>query len=1005
MRTVSVKPLTAVGLLAAVLLRSCGAFPTGAGSCSVNAVHGKKTTGGLSAAFSPATYDSRKGQQISLTLECTVCNDENGFLALAYDSLGRQAGLFVTLPPGSRGTCGRGVTHTRPSASKSWAFTWSPAGTSGPITFEFAVASGFDNSFIHTACLGDDAVTPARNSPWSAEATWGGCPVPAAGSSVAIAPDASVILDVSPPPLKSLTVYGSLRFADDAASLRLQADWIMLEGGELQIGSEQQPFAGAAAIVLTGNTTAALTEDVMGAGSKVLAVMSGHLNLHGVSRFPSWTRLAQSAEAGATRVAVEEPVTWQVGDELGFAPAGGAWDTYEKAALAAVSGDGRLLTLAGPLRSWHAQGGELGRLTRNVVIEGDDGLAQLGFGGRLLFTGQHGAPRPYERPSCAPPRQLQQGAALPASTMPPPPPPPTHSGHGRRLLQAGLVDIGCAACDWCWASSSSSVIVTTDGYEVQGRLDLYRDRAGAFPDTLVSAALTFAKGGARLGPGRQVYVCPLQDSCDVALPSSSSSSKYAASPSSAPAAAAMPSADAAAAPAAGLRACLTFQTQTGGGGEASMAVTLPKHLNASSARAFGLAVGDPGRIVGCGDLDWFDGSCAASAVPGSSTEHSMHQGEASSSDGEGGHHAGHGAPGGGHNNMLSGHITDTYIRISNVELRRMGSRPRGAFPVQWQGLGNAPWLTYLRNSSIHDCANGFVAATQTNGVLLADNVLFNTTGVAGISLQTGGEQCGAVMRNLVVGVNGTAEAAATAAAAPASSRDWRGGASGVVIRSMRNSVVGNVAAGVGPAGGAGVLVAPPRVPPSAAAGLEGDWPITAPPLAFSNNTAHTNAGAGMALGGYYEGAMPAAGEGAAWVDVSAVAAEAGLAPTQGGQPGGAAVAVTLRGVVAFDNGGPDLVMHVRNTSLWCDRLRAPYYIGFVQVLGAQAATTPARSAAISSDGAAAECVLLPRTSLRPASRAPPPGASSGVGMRHRRSCDGGGGWWWWVVVAVVLLRR
>src|SRR5436190_1805138 len=57
------------------------------------------------------------------------------------------------------------------------------------------------------------AVTQTR---WSDPATWPERKVPAAGDKVTIARDQSVLLDVSPPVLGSLTIDGKLSFANNA---------------------------------------------------------------------------------------------------------------------------------------------------------------------------------------------------------------------------------------------------------------------------------------------------------------------------------------------------------------------------------------------------------------------------------------------------------------------------------------------------------------------------------------------------------------------------------------------------------------------------------------------------------------------------------------------------------------------------------------------------------------------------------------------------------------------
>ena len=82
------------------------------------------------------------------------------------------------------------------------------------------------------------ATAPATR--WSDPASWPDGKVPAEGDAVTIARDRHVVLDVSPPALRSLTIDGKLSFAGDR-DLELTTDWIYLPGGGLEIGSEARP--------------------------------------------------------------------------------------------------------------------------------------------------------------------------------------------------------------------------------------------------------------------------------------------------------------------------------------------------------------------------------------------------------------------------------------------------------------------------------------------------------------------------------------------------------------------------------------------------------------------------------------------------------------------------------------------------------------------------------------------------------------------------------------------
>ena len=86
---------------------------------------------------------------------------------------------------------------------------------------------------------------------WSDAATWPDKKVPTKDAVVTIEKDMNVVLDVPPPPLRSLTINGKLSFADNK-DLELSTEWVMVHG-ELEIGTEARPHTRKATITLTDN--------------------------------------------------------------------------------------------------------------------------------------------------------------------------------------------------------------------------------------------------------------------------------------------------------------------------------------------------------------------------------------------------------------------------------------------------------------------------------------------------------------------------------------------------------------------------------------------------------------------------------------------------------------------------------------------------------------------------------------------------------------------------------
>lgn len=237
------------------------------------------------------------------------------------------------------------------------------------------------------------SATPAPPLPralsWSNPATWQG-KLPVSGASVTIPPGRSILLDTNPPPLTSLTIQGTLICAEK--DLALSANWIMVAaGGVLECGSELQPFQHHFVITLTGNNP---KENIMNMGTKLLGVMGGKLELHGQSKV-SWVQLGATAFAGASQITLDQRVNWSKGDRIVVASTSYDPRQAEEVTVSAVSGT--IVTLNQPLKYTHwgqlqsfagqavDERAEVGLLSHNIVIQGDSGSVNTGFGGQSMF--------------------------------------------------------------------------------------------------------------------------------------------------------------------------------------------------------------------------------------------------------------------------------------------------------------------------------------------------------------------------------------------------------------------------------------------------------------------------------------------------------------------------------------------------------------------------------------------------------------------------------------------
>ncbi len=78
-------------------------------------------------------------------------------------------------------------------------------------------------------------------------------------------------------------------------------------------GSSSAPFTGNLDIVLTGGMDAdnVLIDDFSNPGNKVI-VVTGRLELYGVSPSTKWTRLTASGKVGDTVINVASAANWKV---------------------------------------------------------------------------------------------------------------------------------------------------------------------------------------------------------------------------------------------------------------------------------------------------------------------------------------------------------------------------------------------------------------------------------------------------------------------------------------------------------------------------------------------------------------------------------------------------------------------------------------------------------------------------------------------------------------------
>src|SRR4029077_16710030 len=120
-----------------------------------------------------------------------------------------------------------------------------------------------------------------------------------------------------------------------------------------------------------------------------ILLMGGTLNLHG-DRQNTWSKLARTADAGSTSIEVLNAAGWRVGDEIVLASTDFDPHQAERRTISAIRGN--TMTLDKKLDYMHfgkitfdvEKRGEVGMLSRNILIQASPDADQTLFGGHIM---------------------------------------------------------------------------------------------------------------------------------------------------------------------------------------------------------------------------------------------------------------------------------------------------------------------------------------------------------------------------------------------------------------------------------------------------------------------------------------------------------------------------------------------------------------------------------------------------------------------------------------------
>jgi cell migration-inducing and hyaluronan-binding protein len=124
-------------------------------------------------------------------------------------------------------------------------------------------------------------------------------------------------------------------------------------------------------------------------GDRGILIVGGTLSLHG-DRENSWTKLAETARAGGTRIEVLDASGWRVGDEIVLASTDFNPRQAERRHISRIRGN--VITLDQPLEYMHFgevtfgvdERGEVGLLTRNIKVQASADAEASYFGGHIM---------------------------------------------------------------------------------------------------------------------------------------------------------------------------------------------------------------------------------------------------------------------------------------------------------------------------------------------------------------------------------------------------------------------------------------------------------------------------------------------------------------------------------------------------------------------------------------------------------------------------------------------
>jgi len=210
-----------------------------------------------------------------------------------------------------------------------------------------------------------------------------------------------------------IIVEGEL-LAQDTRNLTVSTDWaLVINGGLFQVGTSNDPFENDFTLTLTGdnpNRDLDLRNQIgmrinnndaflMGMGN------NSRIRFYGAdAQKRSWTQVTSTVQAGSSVLLVADRTGWEAGDRIAIASTSSDFDEAEALTIQSISnnGGGQRIVVEETIQNRHYgeieryntgtrnwdidMRAEVGLLSRNVTVTGDENADQDEFGGHIMVA-------------------------------------------------------------------------------------------------------------------------------------------------------------------------------------------------------------------------------------------------------------------------------------------------------------------------------------------------------------------------------------------------------------------------------------------------------------------------------------------------------------------------------------------------------------------------------------------------------------------------------------------